>query len=52
MRLTDLVEQYIIFKQSLGMRYWTQSHKLRQFARKVGSKDISRIDPAIVRALF
>jgi integrase/recombinase XerD len=49
MKLADLVEKYIVFKRSLGMRYGSQARKLQQFARRVGSKDIRQVNPEIVR---
>jgi site-specific recombinase XerD len=50
MKAADLVEKYIAYKQSLGMRYETQAHQLRRFSRKLGSKDVKRIVPKIVGA--
>jgi site-specific recombinase XerD len=50
MKAADLVEKYIAYKRSLGMRYETQANKLRQFSRKLGFKDVKLISPEAVRA--
>jgi integrase len=52
MKLQDLVETYIAFKGSLGMRYRSQSAVLRAYCRAMGDIDIEDVRPDAVRAFI
>jgi hypothetical protein len=41
MKLAQLVTEYITFKQSMGMRFRTESAILKAFCRAMGNIDIS-----------
>lgn len=45
MRISQIVAQYILHKQSLGMRFRTESVILKSFSRQVGDVEISTISP-------
>ena len=52
MRLDDLVETYIDFKCSLGMRYRSQAAVLRSYSRMMGDIAIAEVQPAAVLAFL
>ena len=52
MRLQELVETYIAFKASLGMRYRSQSAVLRAYCRAMGDIDIEDVRPGAVLAFI
>jgi integrase/recombinase XerD len=52
MRLQELVETYIAFKGSLGMRYRSQSAVLRAYCRAMGDIDIEDVRPGSVLAFI
>lgn len=52
MKLTSLVEQFIAYKQSLGMKYVSSARHLRQFCRELGNVDTTRIAPAKIHAFL
>jgi site-specific recombinase XerD len=52
MRLHDLVETYIDFKCSLGMRYRSQAPVLRAYCRMMGDVAIEEIQPEAVLAFL
>ena len=41
MKLLELVNTYVAFKRSLGMRFATQPRVLRRFSRVLGDIDVS-----------
>lgn len=43
MKLAQLVTEYITFKQSMGMRFRTESATLKAFCRAMGNIDISQV---------
>ena len=43
MKLAQLVTEYITFKQSMGMRFRTESTTLKAFCRAMGNIDISQV---------
>jgi integrase/recombinase XerD len=49
MKIADAVQEYVVYKQSLGMSYRGRALKLHAFARFVGPVDIARITPEMVR---
>ena len=48
MRLANLVEEYIAFKQATGMGFESQARILKFFSRRVGAVDISQVTPNAV----
>jgi integrase/recombinase XerD len=52
MKLDDIVNTYITFKRSLGMRYHTQGRVLRRFCRAMGEIDISEVRPEAVHVFL
>lgn len=50
MRLAQLVTEYITFKQSMGMRFRTESTILKAFCRAMGNIDISQVISDSVQA--
>ncbi len=52
MKLSKAVEQYILHKRSLGMRFKGQTTQLRAFVKAVGDRDMRLVKPApVVRFL-
>lgn len=49
MRLAQLTAQYVTFKQSLGMRFRTESVTLKAFCRAMGDIDITQVNPKSVQ---
>lgn len=52
MRLQDLVETYIDYKRSLGMRFRTDANTLRAFSRTIGEVAVDDIKPEPVLAFI
>jgi integrase/recombinase XerD len=52
MRLHDLVETYIAYKRSLGMRYRSQAAVLRAYGRAMGDVAIQEVKPESVLAFI
>jgi hypothetical protein len=52
MRLHDLVETYIAYKRSLGMRYRSQVAVLRAYCRVMGDVAIEEVRPESVLAFI
>ena len=50
MRLRDIVEAYIDYKQSLGMRFRSQAAVLRAFYRAIGDIAVAEVKPESVLA--
>lgn len=49
MMVADAVQEYVIYKQALGMRYKGQALKLNAFARFVGPADLDEVTPDMAR---
>src|SRR6266849_1083364 len=52
MKLSDIIDTYITFKRSLGMRFHTQGRVLRRFCRAMGDIDIDEVRPEAVHAFL
>lgn len=52
MKLTDLINSYISFKQAMGMRYRSEAKVLRSFCKAIGDIDINEVNPASVSAFL
>ncbi len=52
MKLLDLVNRYVTFKRSLGMRFATQPRVLRRFARVLGNIELGDVTPEAVEAFL
>jgi len=48
-KITDAVQEFILYKQSLGMSYKNRALKLNAFARCAGPIEIDSVDPETVR---
>jgi hypothetical protein len=49
MRLSQLVAEYVTFKQSLGMRFRTESDILNAFCRATGDIDATEVSSCSVK---
>ena len=49
MKITDAIQEYVLYKQSLGMSYRSPALKLNAFARMTGPVEIDSISPELVR---
>jgi integrase/recombinase XerD len=52
MRLANLVEEYIAFKQATGMCFESQARILKLFSRRLGSVEVSHVTPKTVLAFL
>ncbi len=52
MKLLDLVNRYVTFKRSLGMRFATQPRVLRRFSRVLGNIELGDVTPKAVEAFL
>lgn len=52
MKVIQVVDEYITFKQSMGMRFGSEARHLRAFCRAVGDRDISHVDPGAALAFI
>jgi integrase/recombinase XerD len=52
MKLVELVNAYVTFKRSLGMRFATQPRVLRRFSRVLGDIEVCEVTPEAVRAFL
>lgn len=52
MKLLELVNTYVAFKRSLGMRFRTQPRVLRRFSRVLGDIDVRDVTPSAVRTFL
>lgn len=52
MKLLELVNTYVAFKRSLGMRFTTQPRMLRRFSRVLGDIDVRDVTPYAVRVFL
>jgi integrase/recombinase XerD len=52
MKLAQAVSAYVGYKQSLGMRFATETRALKSFSRALGDVDLDRIEPEQVRAFL
>jgi site-specific recombinase XerD len=50
MKLSALVAQYVAYKQSMGMRFHTETRTLRSFCRAMGEVSVAQIAPDPVQA--
>lgn len=49
MKLSELATDYVILKQSLGMRFRTEAVILNAFCRAMGNIDVAQVSPAAVQ---
>jgi len=52
MKVADLVNTYVAYKRSLGMRYRSQAAFLNAFTRSVGDADIREVTPSMILAFI
>lgn len=52
MKLVELVNNYVVLKRSLGMRFATQPRVFRRFCRVLGDIDTSQVTKEAVRAFL
>ena len=52
MKVSDLVDSYVSYRRSLGMRYHTQADFLKSFVRAAGDIDIREVRPDTIRTLL
>jgi len=48
-KITDAIQEFILYKQSLGMSYKNRALKLNAFAHCAGPIEIDNVDPETVR---
>ena len=44
MKLSEAVTAYVAYKQSLGMRFTTETRTLKSFSRTLGDRDMDQVD--------
>ena len=49
MMVADAVQEYVVYKQALGMSYKGRALKLNAFARFVGPIDLDEVTPDMIR---
>ena len=52
MKVSDLVDAYVSYRQSLGMHYHTQANFLKSFVRATGDIDILEVQSDTIRPLL
>ena len=52
MKLMQAVAAYFAYKQSMGMRFATETRTLKSFCRTLGDVDTDQIEPESVRAFL
>jgi integrase/recombinase XerD len=52
MKLSEVVIQYVTYKQSIGMRYCTEKRTLKSFCRAMGDISIAEVNPDSVLAFI
>src|SRR5260370_17587587 len=52
MKLSETVNQYVTYKQSVGMRFCTEKRTLKSFCRAIGDIAIEDVDPHRVLAFI
>jgi site-specific recombinase XerD len=52
MKLSTVVDEYLAYKRSLGMRFFSEGFLLRAFCRNVGDVSIERVSPERVLAFL
>lgn len=52
MKLSETVNQYVTYKQSIGMRFCTEKRTLKSFCRAMGDIAIEDVDPHTVLAFI
>jgi integrase/recombinase XerD len=52
MKLVNLIEEYIAFKQATGMHFESQARILKLFSRRLGPVDIAQVTPKITLAFL
>ena len=52
MKLSELVTEYVSFKQSIGMSYRSESVILRSFCKAISDMEISEVTPASVSSFI
>jgi integrase/recombinase XerD len=51
-KVADAVQEYVVYKQALGMSYKGRALKLNTFARFVGPMDLDKVTPEMVRTFL
>ena len=52
MRLQEVVESYIKYKRSLGMRFRSQAAVLHAYCRAMGNVEVAEVKPESVHAFI
>ena len=52
MKVEQAVTTYVVYKQSLGMRFVTEARTLKSFSKSVGNVDLDRIGSRHVRTFL
>lgn len=52
MRLSQLVDNYVAYKQALGMHFHSEAGILKAFCRTMGNVCITEVDPAAIEAFL
>ena len=50
--LSEIVSQYITYKQSMGMRFHTEARTLKSFCKAMGDVGIAEVQPDKVQAFL
>lgn len=52
MKISDLIIEYVSFKQAMGMRYQSEARVLKSFSRVLGDVDISEVDSSVIETFL
>jgi len=52
MKLSQAVGAYVVYKQSLGMRFATEARTLKSFYRSLDDADMNQVEPNLVEAFL
>jgi len=52
MSLSEIVSQYVVYKQSMGMRFHTEARTLKSFCKAMGDVRIAEVQPDRVQAFL
>ncbi|MCX5905810.1 MAG: tyrosine-type recombinase/integrase [Deltaproteobacteria bacterium] len=52
MKISNLIIEYVSFKQAMGMRYQSEARIFRSFSRTLGDVDISEVDSSAIETFL
>jgi site-specific recombinase XerD len=52
MKTSDLIGEYVSFKQAMGMRFQSEARVLKSFSKTLGDVDISKVDSSVIETFL